>query len=471
MKYADGEDAAALSSYVGLDLFPWQRAVLDDWCARDEDNKPSYILCGLDVPRQNGKNAILEAYELMVLTVHGWHVLHTAHRVKTSKRSFLRLVRYFTDKRHPELVNMVERIRRANGEEGIYLKNGASIEFAARSSGSARGFDDIQLVVYDEAQEMQDSHFQSIDFALSASSTDGGARQKIFTGTPPYEGCNGTVFARQRHSILESPAPRTTWSSWATKYRPKQTDTFDDVKEYVYESNPSMGYLLDIEYTETEFVGSTFIAFAQERLDWWAPAAARDVAAIPRKQWTASAIDSIADKYRGNVAFGVKFDSSAPLAAIVGCKLTKNGKKAAVELIGVEDVSCGTKQLARWLYDHRDRAACVVIDGLNGATALADNLNDLGPGRDFVVRPTTSNVIAAAYNFMDSLRSGDLAHTPSEELDKSALKSVRRSIGNRGGWGFGSTDDTSSAPIEAASLAYWGARNSKRNINRKQVLL
>jgi hypothetical protein len=49
-----------------------------------------------------------------------------------------------------------------------------------------------------------------------------------------------------------------------------------------------------------------------------------------------------------------------------------------------------------------------------------------------------------------------------EDLNDSALTSVRRSIG--GGWGFGGEN---AAPIEAAALALWGARTSKRDPSRK----
>ena len=154
-----------------MPLLEWQRHVLDDWCAADQWWRPSYTTCGLDVPRQNGKNAALEAYELYRLAVCGWHVLHTAHRVKTAKKAFRRLCRHFEDDAHPELKELVAQIRRTNGEEAIYLTNGGSIEFIARTNGSARGFDDIQLVVFDEAQELTDEQFDAIMYTLAASAT------------------------------------------------------------------------------------------------------------------------------------------------------------------------------------------------------------------------------------------------------------------------------------------------------------
>lgn len=49
-----------------------------------------------------------------------------------------------------------------------------------------------------------------------------------------------------------------------------------------------------------------------------------------------------------------------------------------------------------------------------------------------------------------------------ELLRESAVTSVKRPIS--GGWGFGGENST---PIEAAALALWGCRTSKRNPNRK----
>lgn len=127
-----------LMSDLGLDMLPWQRLVLGDWCANDEQARPSYTTCGLDVSRQNGKNVVVEGYTDYRIAVCGWHVLHTAHRVKTAKKAFNRLVRYFTDKDHPEMMALVKQIRRTNGEEAIFLTNGGSIEFMARPAARTR---------------------------------------------------------------------------------------------------------------------------------------------------------------------------------------------------------------------------------------------------------------------------------------------------------------------------------------------
>lgn len=474
MRYTEGEDCCALSSDLGMVPLPWQGGVIDDLCARDGLNNPSYITYGLDVPRQNGKNAVLEAYEVYVLAVCGWHVLHTAHRVKTAKKAFMRLVRYFTDKAHPEMCELVERIRRTNGEEAIHLTNGGSIEFSARTNGSARGFDDIQLVVFDEAQELTDSQYDAIMYTLAASST--GERQIVYTGTPPNEDSPGTVFARVRRAVL-SDAPRgSAWSSWATPELPPKGATFEDVLPDVYASNPSMGYILSEGFTETEFAGGSLTGFAHERLGWFSPVVLSR-AALDARLWRKSEIDAIGGAYPGRVAFGVKFSPDGSSYALVGCKLRgghgTDRRHAAVELIECGTTAAGTSALARWLMERRSTASVVVIDGVNGAEPLCSQLADMGAPRGYVVRPRTSDVVAASSSLVDSLRGGTVAHTPSDALDESATRCVRRQIGSRGGWGFAAPEDGSADPwpVEAAMLAVWGARMTRRNPRRRQRLL
>ena len=68
----------------------------------------------------------------------------------------------FTDKKHPEITDIVKNIRYTNGEESIELDNGGLIEFSARSRQAARGFDGISLVVFDEAQELMDDQVEAI---------------------------------------------------------------------------------------------------------------------------------------------------------------------------------------------------------------------------------------------------------------------------------------------------------------------
>ena len=127
---ADADDAIMLGASYGLKPDEWQELVLRGWLGRRRDGKWASSRCGLSCPRQNGKNAVVEIRELFGIITLGEKWLHTAHEVKTARKAFLRLVSFFENERkYPELAELVESIRKANGQEAIFLKNGGSVEF------------------------------------------------------------------------------------------------------------------------------------------------------------------------------------------------------------------------------------------------------------------------------------------------------------------------------------------------------
>ena len=475
--YTDGDDAADLCAHYWFTPDPWQRALLRDWLQRDSDGRLKVITAGLAVPRQNGKNGAIEAFEFYLLvTDPNVHILHTAHLVKTCKKAFNRLARIFEDKRHPEILRMVKSIRRTNGEEGIYLWHpdhigddsyeGASIEYSARSRGSARGFDKISHIFYDEAQELTDEQVEALMFTLGASETD---RFILYLGTPPGPNCPGEVFARVRSNALSNPSPHTSWHEWSIEKCPPRTATYEDVEQMVWDTNPGMGVRLSPDFTREEFANATIDGFARERLGWWAPVASAH-AAISQELWDNSAIKAVGDHYRRKTAFAVKFSTDGSTYSVAGAKLDARGN-VAFELVEVGSTQEGTRHLAEWLWQRRGRAAVVVIDGLNGAATLCDQLAEMKCPRGYVVRPRASDVVNAATSLLDGLKAGTAAHTTQSALDLSAVNAVQRPIGSGGGWGFGSNGTYPSEPIEACSLAAWAVRTTRRNPARKQVML
>ena len=68
---------------------------------------------------------------------------------------------------------------------------------------------------------------------------------------------------------------------------------------------------------------------------------------------------------------------------------------------------------------------------------------------------------------LDAVRCRQLTHIEGPALDLSATTSTRRPIGRNGGWGWGGQDPT---PIDAASLALWAARTSRRDPTRKGLI-
>ncbi|MBQ2498590.1 MAG: hypothetical protein II523_01115, partial [Bacteroidales bacterium] len=427
------------------------------WLGRDEAGRYNVTSAGLSLPRQNGKNVCLEAREFFGLVVNGEKILHTAHQVRTSKKSFRRLAAMFTDTKHPEVTDLVKAIRYTNGEESIELLNGGTIEFSARSRQAARGFDGISLVVYDEAQELTDDQVEAIMATLSASAT--GTRQLIYTGTPPYPGCPGDVFRRRRTACIDEPGKHDCWHEWSVA-----ADGIADINisdaDLWYMANPAMGIRLDEEFTAEEMRSMSRDGFARERLGWWTPVVKHELDyAIDNDTW--EACKSTEPKPEGKTAYGIKFSADGSTVALCGAVIPDNGP-SRISLIELRPTGHGIGWLADWLNERYKKASCVVIDGRNGVDVLVERIADTWKVKGSIIRPTSRDMIAATGTLTNALNEKSVTWFYQQEaLNDSAITSVKRSIG--GGWCFGGDNST---PIEAASLALWGAQNSKRNPNK-----
>ena len=454
----DGMAAAALMEAYGVPLADWQRSVVDCWLGKDETGSYTVTSAGLSAPRQNGKNVCLEAREFFGLIIKGEKILHTAHQVVTAKKSFRRLEQMFTDRRHPEIQRLVRYIRYTNGEECIELENGGSIEFSARSRQRARGFAGISLVVYDEAQELTDDQVDAIMPTLSASAT--GTRQIIYTGTPPYPGCPGNVFRRRRKICNEDPGDHDAWHEWGVTAEGIDQLKIDDTGLW-YMANPALGINLTEAFTAQEMRTLTADGFARERLGWWSPVLEHEADyAIPASAW--DACRSTESRPDGKTAFGVKFTYDGAFVALCGAVAPQEGP-ARISLIDLQPTGRGTQWLADWLIARHNKAACVVIDGRNGADVLVEKISGIWKEKGSIVRPPAREIVAAASMLCNSINEQTVTwYYGQEQLRESAITSTKRPIS--GGWGFGGDN---SGPIEAAALALWGVKTTKRDPNKK----
>lgn len=458
-RFSDGGDAADMAACYGLTPFPWQRSVLETWLGRDAHDKFTATTCGLAVPRQNGKNAVVEMRELYGLTCIGERILHTAHEVRTAKKAFQRLAGFFDNEReYPELAGMVASIRRTNGEEAITLNNGASIEFSARSRKTARGFT-VDLVVFDEAQELTDEQLEAIMSTMSAAPL--GNRQIVYTGTPPGPGSPGEVFARVRELALAGDDDRLSWHEWSVD---SIGDTSD--RDRWYEANPSMGYLLDEGFTDTERKQLSEDGFARERLGWWA--GGLQGALVGHDEWARLATDD--PPADGRLAYGVKFSPDGATVALAVALRPADGVPY-VELIDHRSMRDGISWLAEWLAVRRSRAAVTVVDGRSNADELVAQLREAGVPRQGICVPKAGDVIASATRFLAAIREGRVSHFAQPALDECVERCRKRPIGGNGGWGWGGIGDIDSSPVEAVSLAYWGVMTTKRDPARKVRLV
>lgn len=461
--YSDGEDAAALMAAYAFPLDPWQRAVLGAWCARDARDVPQYLTCGLSCPRQNGKNAALEAYEFYKMAVCGERILHTAHQVRTAAKSFQRLAALFENPAHPEVAEMVANVRRTNGEQGIYLANGGLVEFSARSRGASRG-NTYSMLVYDEAQELTDEQVEALMSTVAASPT--GYRQIIYTGTPPGPTSPGTVFERVRRAALSGPSAHDCWHEWSVEECPRGARSFADVLDACYETNPALGARLDEAFTETEWRTMGEGGFARERLGWWAEASGN--LAFSKRKWDGLAVK--ASPEGGKVAYGVKFSPDGATAALAACRKPDEGRPF-LELVAHESMAAGVTWLAEWLLERRGACALLVVDGRSNVAELAAQLREGGFPRRAVKVCGAADVVESSTRFLNAVREGRVTHSAQPALDAAVHGAVKRPVGHGGGFGWAASGAADVSPLEAASMAYWGVMTTKRDPGRRARIL
>ena len=445
---SDGFKAARLLKVGGLTLDPWQADVIDDWLGKTPSGKWASSNCGGSVPRQNGKTLLLQGRATVGMLLYGEQVLYTAHLQKTATETFEEMRQYFEG---PKVVRYVREIKTALGREQIILTNGARIKFLARTRNGGRG-QHGDLLIFDEAQELDENQQASFLPAISASLNP----QTIYIGTPPDPTAPGVVFRGIRNKALEGGTKRTSWFEYSV-------EDIGDVseRERWAAANPALGRRILLSTIESECEQMDPDTFARERLGWWSPVFTQTVdLAIDADTWNACA--SMDPKPEGKTAYAVKFAVDGSETVLCGAVIPKEGP-ARVTLIDRKPAGYGTKWVADWLNQRYGKAACVVIDGRNGVDMLIDRIADTWRFKGSVIRCSANDMIAAVSALTDGLAEKSFTwYAPQDDLRESALSSIKRPIGK--GWGFGGDN---SAPIEAAALALWGAKTSKRDPSRK----
>lgn len=450
--YTDGEDAYTLLAIGGIVLDEWQQTVLEDWMAMSPGKKWISKTCGGSVPRQNGKSLLVQGRANAGMILYNEQVIYTAHLQKTATETFEEMASFFDS---AKMRKYVKDIKTALGREQIILKTGARVKFLARTRNGGRG-QHGDLLIFDEAQELDESAQASFIPAISASLNP----QTLYVGTPPEPESEGTVFRAIRDKAIAGETNKTSWFEFSV---PEIGDVTD--KNRWAETNPALGTRIMETTIEGECEQMAPDMFARERLGWWTPIVDhKEDYAIDKNIW--NACKSSETKPEGKTAYGVKFSSDGSTVALCGAVIPSDGGPARISLIEQKSTGQGTQWLADWLNARYDIASCVVIDGRNGVDVLCDKIHGTWKYKNSVIRPGVKDIIAAVSTLTDALNEQNVTWYEAQEiLNDSATTSVKRPIG--GGWGFGGENPS---PIEACSLALWGAKNSKRDPSRKMRL-
>lgn len=234
-----GQECVDLAATAGLYLDPWQCDVLDGSLSERKGGKWAAFEAALIVPRQNGKNAVIEARQLGGLFLFGEPLqVHTSHEFKTTLEHFLRIRSLIENTR--DLYRRVKIIRTGSADMSIELLNGQRLRFVARTTSSGRGLSG-DTVYLDEAFAVSAKMLGSLVPTMRARPNP----QIWYTSSPPK---HDSEFL---HALLKRAESSGEKRLYVAAWENPPTTALDDVAAW-RRSNPAMGIRITEEAMSDE---------------------------------------------------------------------------------------------------------------------------------------------------------------------------------------------------------------------------
>lgn len=429
-----GQDAVDFAAACGLILDDWQQWCLDKMLGEDATGKALASTVLLIIPRQNGKNAVLEALELYAFYVLDEpRILHSAHLQKTSADHMLRMVSLI--RANPEL-DAITHPYFANGKEALQRKDtGARLEFITRGRKTARGGSPTR-VVFDEALFLADEQVQSMLPSMSAQSMRSDPPQLIYTSSAPLP--ESATLHRLRRLGIDGGSDRLFYAEWGAELGVDIRD-----RDVWYRTNPGLGIRISEDWVaDVELAQMSAEAFAVERLG---VVFSDDGLVGHLPGWDLCRADrSRLDQTPSVVALSVS--TAGQWAAVVAAGMSADGVPY-VELMRREP---GTAWVVDEVVRATSRLGCLlVVDPKSPTAALLDSLARAGVATRQI---TTAEYVRACGAIQVDVANRAVRHFGDQPLDASVVGADIRPVGDAWVWSQrASTVDVS--PLMAATLA------------------
>lgn len=439
-----GQEAAELAESAGLVLDPWQRYVLDGMLGERRDGKWAAFECGLLVPRQNGKNAIVEARELFALFLDPdcRLVIHSAHQFDTSLEAFGRLKDLI--EATPDLDREVASLTDAHGQEGIRLRNRSRIRYRTRTKSGGRGFTG-DLLVLDEAQKLARRMFGTLLPTLSARPN----AQVVYLGTVPEpEDPDGEHFRTVRDRGRAGTDPELAWWEWNPAESMDGVDLEDPAAQAA--ANPALGYRITPESIAREVRAQPDAEgraeVARERFCIWPPGSVLAWQVFSESRWSDIG-DEGHEPQPGT--FGLHMPPNRSFAVIGSAAGRPDGR---VQVLIADQRPGSAWAVPRLVELTAKSRRPVVIDARGAAAALITDLERAGVP---VVVTNATDMARACGGFFDDAQSDKdrLRHWRQPALDAAVKAVVKRELSGSFAWDGPAVEI---APLYAVTLARYG---------------
>lgn len=443
----NGSDAVALYELTKRTALEWQKNLVNDILAVDENGLWIHTRYGYSVPRQNGKGEILAIVELYALAV-GLRVLHTAHLTSTSHKAWERLCALLDD------LDVAYKSIKAKGQELIELPDGGRVEFRTRTAKGGLG-ESYDILIVDEAQEYQDDQESALKYVISASPNP----MTIMCGTPPTPVSSGTVFKKYRSDVLTGTAKDAGWSEWSV---PEFSDVNDT--ELWYKTNPSLGIRLT-ERTVSAETGNDEgkkIDFNIQRLGLWIKH--NQQSAISKTEWDKTLVDAL-PRFVGKMSVGIKFSRNSESVSMAIALKTTDGR-IFTEIIDNKMIRDGHEWMIDFISKAKSSINKIIVDGDNGKQLISDSLK--AKKIQGCVLISVSEYIKANATFEQDLLNGKICRMEQPSLTNVITNCEKRAVGSHGGFAYksmkASADDSL---IDAVVLAVHAIEEYKDPIKQK----
>ncbi len=452
---------------MGVEFDAWQHGIGTIALGKRADGKYAATVGGivLSIPRQVGKTFLVGMIAIAMCALYpGLTVLWSAHRTRTTTKTFGSLKGMTSRKK---IAPFMLDPRNTNGEQEIRFKNGSVIMFGAREQGFGRGFDEVDIEVFDEAQILTEKALEDMVAATNQSRHEAGALL-FFMGTPPRPGDPGEEFSNRRDEAIWGESEDMVYVEFSADPEASMGDWAQVAK-----ANPSYPLRTPREAILRMRKNLTNVdSQRREGLGIWADTAAGAV--VTNEMW-AGVRDPRSHRAGDDLVFGVAVDEDAETgvktgAIVVAClDAVGSGERTHIDVVeSAEGTSWIVPRLEQLRERRRPRA--VVVDSSGPAGALLPDLQRMH-GR-LILAPLSVHRRACG-SFLDAVKDRRLAHTGLQPVLAHSVAAGKRKQ-SEDGWVWRRT--TGTAPLIAATLAHYGWSLRKpttdgRTSQRRAVLL
>lgn len=348
-------------------------------------------------------------------------------------------------------------IRTANGEQEILFANGSRIMFGAREQGFGRGFDEVDIEVFDEAQILTERALEDMVAATNQSRFEAGALL-FFIGTPPRPVDPGQEFTNRRGKALSGKTDNMVYIEFSA-----DDDADPDDQEQWAKANPSFPRRTPLESMERMREQLTDDeSFTREALGVWSKVGQRGV--IPIDAW-ADRLDEESSA-TDRLALGIEVGPDLEYASVVLAGQRSDGQWH----VEIDETRSGASWLVAYvaeLLKANPQLMGVAGDVGGPLKALTDERNKRWFLKGTTIRVQAPRVVelgAACSHLLDGVVTGWLHHIGQPQLTTAVGVAGKRALGDTGMWVFSrKTAVADITSIQAAALALWWAQNGKAN--------